>query len=378
MALRIRHIRYINFLPLNYGARNIWISLLVLLTAACEIPPGREVYNAAFLMEKNEQFPLGWEYERGHPESITKQHYPSIRKWKPQISGEQEHPVIFSQRVILDSGSYQVIGKFDLSISEGTFFVSATSEGHMEQIRFQTDKATCKRVLFDIHNYQPSIWTLRIGFEQNSEGHALLDTLYTTKEDFFKELTIDPREMRRTISEEAGISEFDSSNFDRNVDQLAAGLNAAFLATESQPSVFGDALFDTESTRFLFTYAQDEDVGSGYGPKSSLSLDEILKLYRIPVRQLHWTRECFGFHQFLEYWNPYDRRWKIIDPCFGVRYVDENGTILGFEGVQRLVLEQNFDSTNIDVLNMDRLYYSQEEILTGWQEAELAVNIILK
>ena len=95
----------------------------------CELPPQTEVYNYAFEMQEYEEFPLGWNFERGLPSSITKTFDSANNIYKPILTAETENPVIFSQKVILkDSGSYFIFGKFGASIKEGAFFVSAEGE----------------------------------------------------------------------------------------------------------------------------------------------------------------------------------------------------------------------------------------------------------
>ena len=282
-----------------------------------------------------------------------------------------------------DSGSYEIIGKFKANVEQGLFFVSATSDDFHEEVYFSEDIDICKRVLFSIENERTNILTLRIGFTQNSVGSALLDTLYTMQEDFFYDFDIDPRELRRNILEVAEISDFDEANFDSNVDKIAKSINRAFLEKEDPEAakiaeIYGSDLFDVKQTSYLNKFVLDESVHDAYGPKSSLSLDEVLKLFRIPVRQLHWVRDCSGYHQFLEYWNPHDTKWKIIDIGFGLRYVNDAGEYLGFEELERLIQDKAFSVSNIKVLQTGRLYYDQEEVLDGWLNAGLAVNIIKK
>jgi len=133
-----------------------------------------------------------------------------------------------------------------------------------------------------------------------------------------------------------------------------------------------------DNTSYLHSYASDENVENAYCQKSSLSLDEILKLFKIPVRQIYWEKNCLGFHQFTEYWNPFDKKWKLIDIYYGIRYINESGEYLGFEEVERLAGENRLGPKNILQREIGRLYFDEKEILEGWREADLDIRIIRK
>ena len=51
--------------------------------------------------------------------------------------------------------------------------------------------------------------------------------------------------------------------------------------------------------------------------------------FNIPTRAVHLQDDSkTGFHQFLEYWNPFLEKWVVIDPYFSFRYRNEDGTYL--------------------------------------------------
>lgn len=73
-----------------------------------------------------------------------------------------------------------------------------------------------------------------------------------------------------------------------------------------------------------------------YCQRSSLSLQEILmNEFNIPTKAVHLQDNTqTGFHQLLEYWNPFQEKWVAIDPYFSFRYRNENGTFLSAEELQ--------------------------------------------
>ncbi|WP_185153347.1 hypothetical protein, partial [Fulvivirga lutimaris] len=185
------------------------------------------------------------------------------------------------------------------------------------------------------------------------------------------------------IEQNLSLSLQQDETLDQNVNLLAKSINAAFLEKkdplgQTSISTYSSSIFKDKNTSYLATYINDEKVRNAYCQKSSLSLGELLRLYHIPTRQLHWQKDCSGFHQFLEYYNKHDSKWKIIDPYYGIRYIDHAGNYLNFEEIERLVRMNSFSSNNIKKIGTGRLYYSESEILEGWLNSSLAVHVLNK
>jgi hypothetical protein len=68
-----------------------------------------------------------------------------------------------------------------------------------------------------------------------------------------------------------------------------------------------------------------------------------------------------GKHQFQEYWNPFSRRWIIIDPCFNTRYI-KNDRLLG---------DEDFDKSEAPALMVrfgsHYFYDNLDELVDLWQ-----------
>ena len=182
------------------------------------------------------------------------------------------------------------------------------------------------------------------------------------------------------IAIKLGIELLPNNSLDNNVDMLAASINTAFLSKKSKErslilATYREPMFGEIGTQYLSKYINDQNIKDAYCQKSSLSLDELLRSYNIPTRQIHWQKDCSGFHQFLEYWNTYSLRWEIIDPYYGIRYVDSMGNYLNFESIEKLVRSNNFTANNIKVLDIGHYKYSEEEILDGWVDGGLAIHV---
>lgn len=79
-----------------------------------------------------------------------------------------------------------------------------------------------------------------------------------------------------------------------------------------------------------------DSASAAYCQRASLSLQEILtNEFNIPTKAVHLQDDTqAGFHQFLEYWNPFRERWIVIDPYFSYRYRNEDGDFLSAETLQ--------------------------------------------
>ena len=348
---------------------------------SCEVILENEIKNPGFVMDKNELFPKAWMLE-GNMSSVKKEGFEKS-SYKPLLTGGK-FPVVLSQEITLpDSGSYFVIGKFRAEIEKGTFFIEAKGASVDKRIEFTKSKEVCKRTLFSVHTTGPENIKLRIGLTANTVGMAFPDTLFVYKEQYFENVAPNLDKMKREIAAITGVSSFDAGTFDQNVETIGTSINTSLLNKSGQEeqaiaSLYASDLFNSEQTSYLHTYMVDDKDRNAYCQKSSLSLDEILKLYKIPVRQIHWHINCSGIHQFTEYWNPYDKQWKLIDLYYGIRYVDDEGNYLGFEEVEKLVRENKFSMENVVKRDIGRLYFKEKEILDGWQNKGLAVRIIRK
>jgi len=373
----------------NLGFYNLtsvfYVLFIGILIQSCELPPPREIYNPEFSLNQMEQFPLGWTYERGLPISIRKIPGPDGKSFKPELTAEIENPVILSQKVLVkDSGSYFVIGKFRATIENGSFFISATGESFNEQVEFKTDVNSCNRTFFSFQVNDRETVTLRIGFTKNSIGIAYPDTLFFYKEKYFYPVSIDARAMRAGLEQFAGIGEMSEKTIDSNIDKIANILNVMYLSSDQDSTsklteFFGSVDFNVEQTKYLYDYIKNwEGENNAYDQKISLTIDELLKLYRIPVRQLYLRSECKSKHQFVEYFNQFKSEWSIIDAFYGIRYVDEEGKYLGMEDVDNLVRNGSFSNANIRKLDIRAFKYSEEEIMEKWASLEPSTWIIRK
>lgn len=336
------------------------------------------IKNPGLIISSNKEIPDDWKLEENQNFSISKSKINTFEK--PFLSSKLPGEIQFSQTLTLDSGDYFLMAKYGVNVDKGEFYIKAGSD---KGVKIHSSESICRRTIFAIPIKNKKNIKIEFGFVYGSIGDALIDTILIYKVDYKYDLGKRNKIKTKIIVEKLSLRLNQGELLDESVDLFASSINTAFLSKDSLikqklVSTYSSEIFKDEYTSYLSTYVNDEKVRNSYCQKSSLSLDELLRLYQIPTRQLHWQKNCSGFHQFLEYWNARDRKWKIIDPYYGIRYVDESGNYLGFEKVEELVRNKKFNSDNIKQMNIGHLYYSESEILEGWMNADLAVHVLNK
>lgn len=137
---------------------------------------------------------------------------------------------------------------------------------------------------------------------------------------------------------------FDQQNFDQSISQIANFVNQTLLCEYvyhgSNCQEQANLILSLISNRPEYVYypknlLEPMTIWEAYCQRSSLSLSEILlNEFRIPSHQVYMVFGGIGEHEFVEYWNPWVKRWIVIDPFFSVRYVGPQG-LLGVNGILR-------------------------------------------
>ncbi len=322
------------------------------------IKPGQSS-PSEWVIEANDNFILDNTYDQG--QQVTR------------FSAEQGGQIIFSQEVLLDSGDYFLLVRFYTRIKQGEFFIGA---GEKKLFITRQNLEVCERTVLTLTADGPQKTKISFGFRENSVGRAYVVSIQLVKVHY-----IFPGEnadlTRQYVRDKLDIQGDFNLNLDKNIAKLAKALNQTLL-TKNQPlalTMAPDNVFTSTVTPFFYRYSHDRNIRDSYCQKSSLSLDDLLGLFNVPARQIHWQKNCTGFHQFLEYWHPKERKWKILDPYYGITYVDSKGMELNFEEVERMVNEGCFSAKNIKKLAIGRLLYNEEEIITAWYSSTLAIYV---
>ena len=336
------------------------------------------IKNPGLVFKEGDSVPKNWKLELNEGFSIEKSLDGS--NFKTLITSDSPGQLVFSQNITLDSGDYFLMAKFNANVKQGSFFIKA---GNIKSISVNSTENTCLRTVFAIPIEKKESISIQLGFSPESIGQALIDTIMIHKMEYkFYEANF-AEARQKTLNEKLNLTIKADSSLDTNINRIANGVNMAFLAKKDSfgqdlLSTFSSNDFDTKSTSYLSQFMRNSSDLSAYCQKSSLSMDEILRLYNIPTRQLHWQKNCSGIHQFLEYYNAYDHKWKVIDPYYGIRYINNKGEYMGFEEIESLIRKDEFTKDNIEQLSIRKLYYREQEVLDGWFDTDLAVYIINK
>lgn len=97
-------------------------------------------------------------------------------------------------------------------------------------------------------------------------------------------------------------------------------------------------LINRDEYVYLPYYLSTPDSASvAYCQRASLSLQEILtNEFNIPTKAVHLQDDTqTGFHQLLQYWNPFREKWIAIDPYFSFRYRHKDGSFFSAEELQK-------------------------------------------
>ncbi len=137
---------------------------------------------------------------------------------------------------------------------------------------------------------------------------------------------------------------FSASRLDTSVSLLCNYINGVLQSVINGYNSFAGELPQLETLlmnrneyKYLPYYLSVPDSAFvAYCQRSSLSLQEILtNEFNIPTRAVHVQDETHnGFHQFLEYWNPFRKKWIAIDPYFSHRYRNEDNSFLSAGALQ--------------------------------------------
>ena len=182
---------------------------------------------------------------------------------------------------------------------------------------------------------------------------------------------------------------FDASNYHDNVLKLAKYVNRVlitplngyyhfdgedieaylFMEERKRDSISNLISMQLPDSKFSdYIKLPIKEMSNSYCVKSSLSSEDLLITFHIPVRQIHFTDGTDAFHQCFEYWNPYLDKWVIVDPFYGITYVDNQGDLLSFHELKSMAANDQISRDNLKHVEIDEFYFQLEELSKGWNE----------
>ncbi len=336
-----------------------------LILNSCTPISNGKLRNPHLLLEKGSQVPEYWQVTDLQqveilPANKTPEKATTLRVTRPGR-------IRLSQKVHLDSGDYFLLAKLAVSLQQGGFYLKTSSDKYFLTGGYSKK---CERAVFALSLDKPQSLEISLGMLPGSVGQVTVFSVQTVLNNYTFPYVTDS--VRQHIKHWASIHGPFVQDLDKNVRKLAKAVNSTFLSGYSHTL---PNLLTTDQAPYLLKFLADTKVETAYCQKSSLSLDDLLRVFHIPTRQIHWQKECVGFHQFLEYFDKKTGRWKIIDPYYGISYRDSAGKLLGFEEIEQLKRRKKLAKHNILKINTGRLLYDEEEILDGWYSSSIAVHV---
>ncbi len=115
-----------------------------------------------------------------------------------------------------------------------------------------------------------------------------------------------------------------------------------------------------------------KETSKSYCVKSSNSAHDILGEFGLMTRQIHfYNKDDIPIHQCFEYWNPYLGRWIIVDPFYGITYVNNSNELIGFQELNILIKQNRLTADNLVHLDIQPFYFNLEELQSGWFKIKL-------
>jgi len=115
-----------------------------------------------------------------------------------------------------------------------------------------------------------------------------------------------------------------------------------------------------------------KETSNAYCVKSSESAHDILDVFGVMTRQIHFYNvDDVPIHQCFEYWNPYMKKWIIVDPFYGIAYINVSDELIGFEELNVLINENQLTEKNLIHLDIQPFYFNYEELQSGWHKVKL-------
>ncbi len=219
-----------------------------------------------------------------------------------------------------------------------------------------------------------------LGFLNGMNAEVLFDNITLTRTSPLA--SFDP--CVQMLARSLGVTDFSEQTFDKNVQQIIARLDyllidgykrflktndSSYLVQSKKIRQEAIARFDPcfGKTYFLESLRQPvTDVWIAYCQRSSLVASEILGEFNISTHEIYFVDDSTGYHQFIEYWNPYKQSWVIIDPFYGVAYL-VNQKLVGKDELEQVVRRTGLMQGYVLHVPIDPFYYSFRDLASGWK-----------
>lgn len=233
---------------------------------------------------------------------------------------------------------------------------------------------------------------IKLGFQKFGMSEAVFNNFSLRESQDYVNLETD---IANSIKKFVQLDSFDSLHLHQNVIILTEYINSLLITPLVNYNNFQGNDMDRElsiqknqiirdSLKYVFnqlmptSYLQSylgipiKETSNAYCVKSSESVHDILDVFGVMTRQIHfWNVDDVPIHQCFEYWNPYMKKWIIVDPFYGIAYINASDELIGFEELNVLINENQLTEKNIIHLDIQPFYFNYEELQSGWHKVTL-------
>jgi len=337
-----------------------------------------------------------WHFNRLWKGWSTKSKYPKPQKikdeegYKVSLKGSTMGINYISQEVPLHPGDYYV-AKINIYSYTGTYLnmgiqILEDDEIIGYHILPNNEYSNTQELSIKFKAASNSV-VIRVGFTNKGEGLVIFDkaSLHQTE----KLVETFDHNYANYLMQELSLAPFDSLNYHSNILNISKYVNSILISPlrtyysltgKSEQEIYlENARIKRKSiseeintllpdSRFAdYSNLDIKENSNGYCQQASLSCDNLLNQFNIPVRQLHMVnKENVGIHQFYQYWNPYIKKWIIVDPFYGINYVNNNQELIGYQQLLELLKANTLSTNNLNHVEIEKFYFNLEELRKGW------------
>ena len=373
-----------NFIKGQIAALRILIVFIPVVLAGCRSDPALSIINGSFSQWKDGRL-TGWQVPLLAATTKVLLLNDTAVQFSQSIPGRSK---MWQRISVLPERLYVIEGYIE-SYEGKDWNVGLWVEGKellgyhiLEKNAF--DGSTQVKIKFQADRHYVDI---KLGFQKFGPANAIFNNFTISESSGYIGLESD---LTNQVKKIVSLAPFDSLNLHHNVLLLTAYINSLLItplnkyynfkgsAEEREryithAQLLRDSLKQYYQVSMPTSYLQSylalpiKETANAYCVKSSNSAHDILGEFGIMTRQIHfYNKEDIPIHQCFEYWNPYKESWIIVDPFYGISYVNSSKELIGFEELNAMIKQNRLTVNNIVHLDIQEFYFNLEELQSGW------------
>jgi len=360
-------------------------------------PVVNQVLNGDFEYWSNDSEPLGWEVEAPFFTSKLEKNDSSISgdySLKMHFTKIRSEPILVHQTIPVDPNTFYTAKVKVNYKNDSWYFGGLTIKGkennHVlghHHFTHGTSEKWHKELSVKFNSGDHTEINYILGFEECAKANIYFDDARLLQSAITEERY--EAEIAGILKEKLNLDDFDSANYHQNIVKIGEYVNSNLCYPLHQVYQFKGAREEKEKFliqkqderaemhKFISTHLPGSwfggylklpilETGKAYCQKSSLSTTDILSALNIPTRQLHMHENNAGFHQFFEYWHPFQEKWIAFDPYYGISYRNEEGRLLGYNELAETKKRRPLNESDIEKYDIIKAGDVDSILVRGW------------